>query len=163
MKYFGEAYADQIVRNAKKLAEALYERGFKVLAEHLGFTRSHQVLIDVRSLGGGAKAAELLEEANIIVNKNLLPYDPPDAIKDPSGLRIGVQEMTRFGMRESDMEVIADFMKQVLIDKRDPKEVRSKVVEFRKQFQKVHYTFDVDPKTLTSSYIEVPFILDLRH
>ncbi len=163
MKYFGETYADQIVRNAKKLAEALCERGFKVLAEHLGFTRSHQVLIDVRNLGGGAKTATLLEDANIIVNKNLLPYDPPDAIKDPSGLRIGVQEMTRFGMRESDMEVIADFMKQVLIDKRDPKEVRSKVIEFRKQFQKIHYTFDVDPKALASSYINIPFILDLRY
>lgn len=162
MMYFGEAYADQIVRNAKRLAESLHAYGFNVLAEHLGFTQSHQVLVDVRNLGGGAKCAALLEEANIIVNKNLLPYDKPEDVKNPSGLRIGVQEMTRYGMRESDMEVIAEFMKQVLIDKRDPREVRLKVIEFRKEFQSVKYTFDVDIESLVSKYIKIPFILDLR-
>lgn len=145
MKYFGEAYADQVVRNARALAEALAAEGFKVLGEHLGYTRSHQVVLDVRPQGGGAKAAVLLEQANIIVNKNLLPYDPPDAIKDPSGLRLGVQEMTRFGMKESDMSVIAEFMKQVLIEKRDPREVARKVTEYRKDFVEVKYTFDVNP------------------
>jgi glycine hydroxymethyltransferase len=69
MKHFGEAYADQVVRNAKALAEALAAEGFKVLGEHLGYTKSHQVVLDVRPQGGGAKAAVLLEDANIIVNK----------------------------------------------------------------------------------------------
>ncbi|HIP65353.1 MAG TPA: serine hydroxymethyltransferase [Pyrodictium sp.] len=145
MKYFGEAYADQVVRNAKALAEALASEGFKVLGEQLGYTKSHQVVIDVRELGGGDKAAKMLEEANIIVNKNLLPYDPPDAIKNPSGLRLGVQEMTRWGMKEDDMREIAKFFRQVLIEKVDPAKVREKVVEFRKSFVKVHYTFDVNP------------------
>jgi glycine hydroxymethyltransferase len=145
MKYFGESYADQIVRNARALAEALAAEGFKVLGEHLGYTRSHQVVLDVRPQGGGAKSAVLLEQANIIVNKNLLPYDPPDAIKDPSGLRLGVQEMTRFGMREDNMKDIARFMRRVLIDKEDPGKVAKEVAEYRKNFVEVKYTFDVNP------------------
>ncbi len=162
MKYFGEAYAEQIVRNAKRLAEALHAAGFKVLGEKLGFTKSHQVVLDVRNLGGGAKCAELLEKANIIVNKNLLPYDPPTAIKDPSGLRLGVQEMTRFGMKEGEMEVIAEFFKKVLIEKRDPEEVKKEVIEFRKQFTEVHYAFKVDPKQVLTGAFEIPFAIDLR-
>ncbi len=144
MKYFGEAYADQVVRNAKALAEALAAEGFKVLGEHLGYTRSHQVVLDVRPQGGGAKAAQLLEEANIIVNKNLLPYDPPDAIKDPSGLRLGVQEMTRYGMKEDNMKDIARFMKRVLVDKEDPKRVAREVTEYRKEYTEVKYCFDIN-------------------
>jgi glycine hydroxymethyltransferase len=142
MKYFGEQYADQVVRNAKALAEALAAEGFKVLGEHLGYTRSHQVVLDVRPQGGGAKAAKLLEDANIIVNKNLLPYDPPDAIKDPSGLRIGVQEMTRFGMKEDEMKTIARFIRRVLIDREPPEKVAKEVKDFRSNYTKIHYTFD---------------------
>ncbi|ABM81084.1 serine hydroxymethyltransferase [Hyperthermus butylicus] len=145
MKYFGEQYADQVVRNAKALAEALAAEGFKVLGEHLGYTKSHQVLVDVRAQGGGAKAATLLEKANIIVNKNLLPYDPPDAIKDPSGLRLGVQEMTRYGMKEDNMKDIARFMRRVLIDGEDPEKVAREVKEYRKEYLEVKYCFDVNP------------------
>ncbi len=142
MKHFGEAYADQVVRNARALAEALAAEGFKVLGEHLGYTKSHQVVLDVRPQGGGAKSAKLLEEANIIVNKNLLPYDPPDAIKDPSGLRIGVQEMTRFGMKEDDMAQIAAFIKRVLMDREEPSKVAKEVAEYRSHYVDVKYCFD---------------------
>lgn len=145
MKAYGEAYAEQVVRNARALAEALAAEGFKVLGEHLGYTRSHQVVMDVRAQGGGAKAAKLLEEANIITNKNLLPYDPPDAIKDPSGLRLGVQEMTRFGMKEDNMKDIARFMREVLIDGAEPGKVARKVSEYRKEYVEVKYTFPVNP------------------
>ncbi|MEM1601400.1 MAG: serine hydroxymethyltransferase, partial [Sulfolobales archaeon] len=72
MKYFGESYADQVVRNARAFAEALCSEGFKVLAENLGFTKSHMLVVDVTDLGGGSKVAQELESANIIVNKNLL-------------------------------------------------------------------------------------------
>ncbi len=147
MMYYGESYAEQVTRNARKLAEALASQGFQVLGEHLGYTRSHQVLVDVRRYGGGAKVAALLEEANIIVNKNLLPYDPPDAIKNPSGLRLGVQEMTRYGMKESEMEVIAEFMRKVVIDRKDPREVAKEVEEFRKQYSEVEYTFKSNATT----------------
>ena len=147
MKLYGKAYATQIVKNAKKLAEALAERGFKVLGENKGYTTSHTIVVDVRQYGGGAKAAKLLEDANIIVNKNLLPYDRPEDIKNPSGLRIGVQEVTRFGMKEDDMDQIAEFMKMVVIDGRDPAEVRAKVKEFRKNFLKIHYCIELtDPE-----------------
>ena len=142
MKYFGEDYAKQITKNAKAFAEALVAEGFKVIGEHLGYTQSHQVVLDVRNLGGGAKIAKLFEDANIITNKNLLPYDPPAAVKDPSGIRLGVQEMTRFGMKEGEMEEIAKFMREVAMDNKDPSEVKKKVIEFRKNFLEVKYTFD---------------------
>jgi len=142
MKYLGEAYANQIVKNAKALAEALAERGFKVIGENLGYTKSHQIAVDVREFGGGNKAAKILEDANIIVNKNLLPYDKPEAVSDPSGLRVGVQEMTRYGMKEDDMEDIAELFKKVLIDKKDVNEVKKEVIEFRRNFLDVKYTFE---------------------
>ena len=142
MEFYGREYAQQVVKNARKLAESLAEMGFKVLGEHLGYTQSHQVVLDVRGQGGGHKVAKTLQEANIIVNKNLLPYDPPSAIKDPSGLRLGVQEMTRVGMKEGEMEQIALFFKKILIDKADPKRIASEVTEFRTGFTRVEFSFD---------------------
>lgn len=144
MLEFGERYAAQIVRNAKALAEAMAEEGFKVIGEDQGYTKSHQVVVDVSELheAGGGWAAPLLEEAGIILNKNLLPWDPLEKVNTPSGLRIGVQEMTRVGMMEDDMKEIASFMKRVLIDKEDPKKVEKDVYYFRRQFQKVYYSFD---------------------
>ncbi len=143
MKYFGRDYASQILRNAKAFAEALATEGFKVVAENKGYTNSHQVIVDVKEHGGGAKNAQLLEEANIIVNKNMLPWDRPEDIKNPSGLRLGVQEVTRWGMKEDEMRQIAEFMRMVVIDGKDPAEVRKKVIEFRKDFTKIHYGFDI--------------------
>ncbi|USS40572.1 serine hydroxymethyltransferase [Thermococcus aggregans] len=144
MLEYGKAYAEQIVKNAKALAEALAEEGFKVIGEDKGYTESHQVIVDVSELheAGGGWAAPLLEEAGIILNKNLLPWDPLEKVNTPSGLRIGVQEMTRVGMMEDDMKEIARFMRRVLLDREDPKKVEKEVFEFRKQFQKVYYSFD---------------------
>jgi len=144
MLEFGKAYAEQIVKNAKALAEAMAEEGFKVIGEDKGYTKSHQVIVDVSELheAGGGWAAPLLEEAGIILNKNLLPWDPLEKVNTPSGLRIGVQEMTRVGMMEDDMKEIARFMRRTLLDKEDPKKVEKDVFEFRKQFQKVYYSFD---------------------
>ncbi len=150
MKYFGESYAEQVVRNARAFAEALCAEGFKVLAESLGFTKSHMLVVDVAELGGGAKAAQELESANIIVNKNLLPWDPPEAVKNPSGIRLGTQEMTRYGAVESDFKEIARLMRRLLIERRDPEEVKREVVEFRKRFTEVKYTFKVSPTLIKS-------------
>ncbi len=155
---FGKDYASQVVKNAVAFAEALSAEGFKIPTEHLGFTKSHAFVVDVRDLGGGAKAAKLLEDANIILNKNLLPWDPPEAVKNPSGLRIGVQEMTRFGMREDDFRELAKFFKEVLIDGRDPADVRKKVIEFRRNFLEVKYGYDI-PEDLKDSLIKVPMLL----
>ncbi len=135
---FGEEYAKQTIANAKALAQALYDRGFNVLCPDLGFTESHQIAVDVRDLGGGAEVAETLERNNIIINKNLLPWDDIKNAKNPSGIRIGVQEITRLGMRESEMDYIAELFKKAVVDKKD---VKDEVRELRKEFRKIKYTF----------------------
>lgn len=134
MQKYGEEYANNIVRNAQKLAGSLVERGFKVVAESYGFTQSHQVVLDVSSLGGGGKVAKDLEKANIIVNKNLLPWDPITSTENPSGVRIGVQEMTRFGMEDNEMDQIAEFMEKILIKRKNPYHIKKEVISFRKDF-----------------------------
>ena len=141
---FGREYAAQIIRNAKALAQTLYEKGFNVLAEHKGFTQSHVILIDITKLGDGGTIEETLEEANIIINRNLLPWDIKEGrhFMHPGGIRLGVSEITRLGMKESEMAQIAEFFKRVIID-RDPLEkVRADVAEFRREFQKVHFCFE---------------------
>jgi glycine hydroxymethyltransferase len=142
MLEFGEAYAKQVVRNARRLAEKLYDLGYKVLGEKFGFTETHQIAIDVRDLGGGDRVARRLEEVGIIVNKNLMPWDSVDIAQNPSGIRIGVQEVTRLGMKEEEMERIAEFMDIALKDRKDLKEIRKEVKEFRKDFQTVKYSFE---------------------
>ena len=142
MLEFGEAYAKQVVRNARKLAEKLYDLGYKVIGEKFGFTETHQIAIDVRDLGGGDRVARKLEEAGIIVNKNLMPWDSVDIARNPSGIRIGVQEVTRLGMKEEEMERVAEFMDMALKDRKNLKEIRREVEEFRKDFQTVKYSFE---------------------
>lgn len=140
MLAFGDAYAAQIIANAKALAQALYEEGFEVLCEHKGFTESHQIAIDVRKYGGGAPVAEKLERANIISNKNLLPPDRDPA--NPSGIRLGVQELTRLGMKESEMKEIAALMGRLIIKNQEASVIKEHVIALRKNFQYVQYSFD---------------------
>src|SRR6266571_2006966 len=136
---FGRDYAAQIVRNAKALAQALHERGIKALAEKHGFTQSHAIALDVAVLGGGAKVAGDLEKANIITNKNLLPWDT-SSVK-PSGIRLGTQELTRLGMRESEMDEVADLFARVAVKHEAPEKVASDVGAMRTEFNTVHYCF----------------------
>lgn len=142
MREFGRAYAAQTVKNAQCLAQALHERGFDVLWERQGFTQSHQIVADVTKLGGGARVAEALEQANVIVNKNLLPYDDVKKSANPSGVRLGVQEMTRYGMREAEMEQIAGFIERVAVRNELPERVRDDVVAFRSGFLGMQYCFN---------------------
>ncbi len=143
MSVFGREYASQVVKNARSFAEALHDEGFKVPGEKKGFTRSHQVLLDVHEIGG-MKAEKLLEEANIIVNRNLLPWDIKRgrSFFDPGGIRMGVAEVTRLGMKEEEMKEIARFIRMVLLDGEDPRAVAKKVAEFRRDFAHVHYAFE---------------------
>ncbi len=143
MLRFGEDYARQVVSNAQAFAEALHDRGLMVLGEKKGFTKSHQVAVDVSGLGDGGTLEKELEKANIIVNRQLLPGDIQARrhYMHPGGLRFGTQEVTRLGMKESDMVEISEFVKQVVVDRRSVEEVREKVVSFRKNFQKVDYAF----------------------
>lgn len=144
MLAFGKEYASQIVRNAKALAQALFERGFNVLAEHKGFTQSHVILIDITKHGDGGTIEETLEKANIIINRNLLPWDIKEGrhFMHPGGIRMGVSEVTRLGMKESEMSEIAEFVKRVIIDKESVEKVKEDVAAFRKDYQKVHYCFE---------------------
>lgn len=142
MNEFGEKYADQTIRNAKSLARALNEKGFDVLCPDHDFTESHQVIVDVKDLGGGKQVAQKLEESNIICNKISLPTDSPrDATRNPSGIRLGSQEMTRWGMKESEMAEIAQLMKKALIDS---KNVKEEVMGLKKQFNEIEYCFKED-------------------
>jgi glycine hydroxymethyltransferase len=139
---FGRDYASQIVRNAKALAQALHERGITVLAEKHGFTESHAVALDVAAFGGGAKVAASLEKANIITNKNLLPWDTSPV--KPSGVRLGTQELTRLGMAEAQMREVADLFARVVVKGDPPDRVAADVAEMRKDFNTVHYCFSKD-------------------
>lgn len=144
MLEFGREYTRQVVRNAQALGEALYERGFKVLAEHKGFTKSHVILVDVTKYGDGGTIEEILEKANVIINRNLLPWDIKEGrhFMHPGGIRLGTSEVTRLGMRESQMAEIAEFIRRVVIGKEDVSKIRGDVAEFRRNYSKVHYCFE---------------------
>ena len=141
---FGKDFATQTIKNAKALAEELNNLGFKVLGEKKGFTQSHQTVVNVLDYGDGGKIEADLEKANIIVNRQLVPGDlkAKRHYMHPGGIRLGSSEVTRLGMKESDMQQIASLIKNVVIDNKDAKEVASQVLELRKNFQKTQYCFD---------------------
>jgi len=119
MNEFGKDYAKQLIKNSKVLGKALYDSGFKALCPEKGFTQSHQVIVNVKEFGGGKSVAQLLEDNNIICNKMSLPNDTPqDATKNPSGIRLGSQEMTRIGMKEGEMKQVAEFFKKAIEERR---------------------------------------------
>lgn len=136
---FGEAYADAILDNAKALGAALDKQGFAVEGKDFGYTQSHQVAVNVHAQGGGSPVSTLLEKNDIILNMNMLPHEPLKNHMNPDGLRIGVSEMTRFGMKAAEMERIAVLMKECVMDKKD---VKAEVNKFRQEFQTVQYSFD---------------------
>ncbi len=144
MLAFGKDYAEQIVKNAKALAQGLFEKGFKVLGEKQGFTQSHIVIADVSQFGNGKEIEKRLEQSNIILNRNLLPYDIKMGrhFETPGGIRCGVSECTRLGMRETDMSEVAELISEVVIKRSTPDRVREKVIEFRRDFTKVKFCFE---------------------
>jgi glycine hydroxymethyltransferase len=144
MLEFGREYASQIVKNAKALGKALYDRGLNVLCPDQGFTSSHTIVADVLKYGDGGTLEQKLEQANIILNRNLLPWDIREGrnYRNPSGIRLGTPEVTRLGMKEREMEEIAEFIKRVVVDGEDTKRVAGEVAEFRQDYQRVHYCFE---------------------
>jgi glycine hydroxymethyltransferase len=141
LKIFGRALAKQTVKNAQTAGEYLFEQGVKVLGADKGFTRSHQIAVDVRQFSGGKVVAKNLEDANIILNKNLLPYDDQHNKDDPSGLRIGFQEVTRRGFKESDVKHLCDLMLLIMENKKKPSELKEDVLTFRHEFDEIKYGF----------------------
>jgi glycine hydroxymethyltransferase len=143
MREFGAHYAKQVIANAQALAKALDRESIPVLAKSLGYTQSHQVLVDVAEFGGGGTAAKQLEIANIICNKNLLSKDDINkAMENPSGLRLGTQEMTRWGLKEGDMKTVAHFFRQIIIDKESPEKIQKEVISFRSKFDTIQFSLD---------------------
>lgn len=135
---FGEAlkpefkdYAEQVVKNAAALAEALKDRGFKLVT---GGTKNHLILADVHSSFGidGAAAETALDKVGLTLNKNAIADDPLPRFT-PSGIRLGTPAITSRGLVEKDMEQIAEWMKQA-IDNRDDEETLNKLSDEVKQF-----------------------------
>lgn len=142
MLEFGPVYMRQIVRNAQALGAALQRRGIPMLGAHKGYTRTQQVVADVRQFGGGLEVAQRLARANIITNKNLIPSDRPENWDRPGGLRMGTIEVTRLGMREAEMETIADFIARILVERASPDDVVEDVIEFRRPYQQLYCCFE---------------------
>ena len=104
-----------------------------VEARDFGYTESHQIAVNVSAYGSGVSVAQQLEANDIIVNYNMLPLDTDP--RNPSGLRIGVQEMTRYGMQEADMQRLAGLMADAI----QGKMVKGAVHALRAEFLTLHY------------------------
>jgi len=135
-----KGYAQQIVKNAKSLADALTAKGYRLTS---GGTDNHLMLVDLRARGEhltGAEAEKALEAAGIISNKNGIPNDPRPP-KVTSGLRLGTPAVTTRGLKEQDLVTVAHFIDRAVTSKDDTgalAKVRGEVAEFCKKFPMPH-------------------------
>jgi len=138
---FGEAmkpefkvYQKQVVKNAQEVAAGLAQKGYRIVS---GGTDNHLMLVDLTSKNiSGKQASDVLEEVNITVNKNLIPYDKQSPAVT-SGIRIGTPAVTTRGMKEPQMRQIADFIDQAVAVRDDAfakSGIREQVKELAKQF-----------------------------
>lgn len=112
-----KAYAAQVVKNAQVMAQTLVKRGLRIVS---GRTESHVMLVDLRAKGITGKEAEaVLGEAHITVNKNAIPNDPEKPFVT-SGVRLGTPAMTTRGFKETETELTANLIADVLDNPRDP-------------------------------------------
>jgi glycine hydroxymethyltransferase len=129
-----KAYQQQVVKNAKALAEAMQAKGFRIVS---GGTDNHLMLVDVSSCGlTGKDVANALDKASITANKNGIPFDTKSPFVT-SGVRLGTPAVTTRGMKEADMVQIANFFKAVTENIADDKklaEIRKAVVAFSNRF-----------------------------
>jgi len=143
-------YAQQVVANAKVLAETLMGEGYRVIS---GGTDTHLMLIDVFSRGIlGSEAEFALHEAGITVNKNAIPYDTNPPMK-PSGIRIGSPALTTRGMGEPEMHTIGKWIAQALDQRNDPqtlRRIRGLVLELVESFPL--YGWLRVPETVAAEY-----------
>ncbi len=118
-------YQAQVIRNAKAFARALKSHGIPVEGDEAdGFTETHQVIIRVKAFGPGMAIARRLETNNILANYQALPDDA--TFLESSGIRLGVQEMTRFGMVEKDFDTLAGLMADVIVRDKNAAEAVSR-------------------------------------
>ena len=135
---FGEAlqpefkdYAEQVVKNAKRLAEELQKRGFKLVT---GGTSNHLILADIHSSFGidGKEAEIAMDKIGLTLNANAIPDDPLPRFR-PSGIRLGTPAVTTRGAKEDDMEKIAEWMRRSIDNRNNDEmlaELRKEVIEF---------------------------------
>jgi aminomethyltransferase len=139
MNYFRDPYQKQVLANAKALARALKRCGMNVAGDPaLGYTQTHQVLVEV-DYAKGPEVARRLEESNIIVNYQATPNE--EGFTAAGALRLGVAEMTRFGMHEADFDPAAEMMADVVLRNRS---VKDQVKAFRQQFLDMKFCFAGD-------------------
>jgi glycine hydroxymethyltransferase len=134
---FGEAYASQCIASAQALGRALEQLGLAVHGVKGRHTESHHLALSSAPYGGGQTASKHAARANILLAGIGLPLPP--LAGDLNGIRIGTQEVTRFGMGEKEMAEIARFMARVFIAKEDTTSIRADVIAFRKAFQKLSF------------------------
>jgi glycine hydroxymethyltransferase len=129
-----KVYAQQIVKNAKKLAEELTSRGYQLVT---GGTDNHLLLIDLTNKKViGADAETALGKAGITVNKNTVPFDPRSPFS-PSGIRLGTPALTSRGLKEKEMEQVAEWIDQAITNHTNSKmlsNLHSEIKEFTKEF-----------------------------
>ncbi|MBI3841045.1 MAG: serine hydroxymethyltransferase [Thaumarchaeota archaeon] len=143
---FGRKYAKDVVVNAQALAQKLASLGEKVLGEKNGYTKSHQVAVDVIKYSDGGTLEKRLEAQNIVVNRQLIPGDLQAGrhYTNPGGIRLGVAELTRLGMGKGEMAEVAEIIHLAMAGKRK-REVTGRIREMRKDFQTVKYSFSDSP------------------
>ncbi|MGC8723422.1 MAG: serine hydroxymethyltransferase [Acidobacteriota bacterium] len=135
MNHFRDAYQSQVLANARAFARFCADAGIPVEGgEAEGFTHTHQVVLRVAPFGDAKEIASSLERNNLIVNFQALPDD--ESFYHPSGLRLGVQEMTRFGMEEADFEHLARLIAHVVVRRRP---VGEEVAEYRARFSTMRF------------------------
>jgi glycine hydroxymethyltransferase len=135
---FGSDYARICIANARALATALADHNAAVHGPpERGYTLSHHVALRATEYGGGTTASHRLERANLLTSGIGLPL--PEIPGDYNGLRIGTQEVTRWGMLPEDMPIVAELLCRVLVSGEEPEGVRKDVVDFRGRFQKLRF------------------------
>lgn len=154
MNHFKEEYQKQVVNNARAFARACANQGIEVEGKEVdGYTRTHQVVIRVSGHGDGKEIANRLEQNNIITNYQALPDD--ETFYHPSGIRMGISEMTRFGMKEGDFDELSRMLADVVVHNRSRAD---DVAEYRSRFQKMEYclsaedTLEIAPLILESIF-----------
>lgn len=139
MNHFKDAYQSAVVSNAKHFAKALKAEGMNVMGDPaMDYTETHQVIASV-GYGIGPEIAERLEQNNIIVNYQATPTE--EGFTASGALRMGVNEMTRFGFGHKEFEQLAKLIADCALRNRD---VSADVMELRKQFTTMHYCFNDD-------------------
>jgi glycine/serine hydroxymethyltransferase len=135
MNEFKAPLQTQVRRNAKAFAAALKDKGIPVEGDPSdGFTETHQVLIRVKPFGDGMAVARRLEDNNILTNYQALPDDETFLVS--SGIRMGVQEMTRFGMTEKDFDTLSGYVADCVIR---GKAVKDEIAAWRRNFLEMKY------------------------